>query len=89
VCTELVWRSYRPAEGKEGLNFELVDIAGRKTLPANEIARQFALSYGKAERQLDFVYWMDASEKEQRAVVSTEAAFLETHKRLKWDIAQQ
>jgi hypothetical protein len=39
VCTELVWRSYRPSEGKKGLKIPLVEIAGRKTLPANEIAK--------------------------------------------------
>ena len=53
-----------------------------------KIVRQFADSHSKPGRQLDFVYWLDASEKQQRAIVSTEAVFLESYKRLKWDIAQ-
>ncbi len=84
VCTELVWRSYRPAEGKKGLTFPLVDVAGRKTLPANEMAKLFTARHGKADAQMDFVYFLKGLEEEREAVVSTEEAFLETHKLSKW-----
>jgi hypothetical protein len=87
VCTEVVWRSYRPAENKRGLNLKLVEIAGRKTLPANEIARQYAQEHGRDDRQLDFVYFLDASEKAGKAFVSTEDAFWASHTRFKWDLA--
>jgi hypothetical protein len=50
VCTEVVWRSYRPAQNKRGLNFPLVEIAGRRTLPANEIARLYAQEHGSHGR---------------------------------------
>lgn len=87
VCTELVWRSYRPAEGKEGLDITLVDMAGRKTLPANEFAKLFTKHHGTDQCQLDFVYFIDAREHECETFVATENAFLETCKRPKWSFA--
>ena len=87
VCTELVWRSYRPAEGKKGLEIGLVEIAGRKTLPANEIAKLFASEHGKADAQLDFVYFLDAAEKNQKTFFSTKQDFLMSNKRIKWSFA--
>ena len=32
VCTELVWRAYRPREDKPGLDFDLVDVAVAETM---------------------------------------------------------
>jgi hypothetical protein len=89
VCTELVWRSYRPAEGKSGLSIPLVTVAGRRTLPANEIARLFAAEHGQPDAQLEFVYFLDAREETRSVLVSTEEAFLTTHRRSKWDVSQQ
>ena len=89
VCTELVWRSYRPAENKQGLKIPLVEIAGRKTLPANEIVKCFANEHTNERRQLAFVYFIDASEKEQKTFVSGETAFLESCKRKRWTFTAQ
>ncbi|MCP4653831.1 MAG: hypothetical protein GY856_00280 [bacterium] len=89
VCTELVWRSYRPADGKEGLELPLVKVAGRLTLPANEIARVYAEEYGSPEAQFDFVYFLDGRERELKAVVGSEEAFRGSHQRFKWDIFQR
>ncbi len=86
VCTELVWRSYRPAQNKQGLELEPIEVAGRTTLPANQIALLFAQEHGQSDSQFEFAYFVDASEKLAEAFVSTEAAFLETHKRAKWDL---
>ena len=60
VCTELVWRAYRPAQGKDGLDLRLVEVAGRPTLPANVLAEQFVDERGSAGAQLDFVAFIDA-----------------------------
>ena len=87
VCTELVWRSYRPAEGKEGLNIPLLEMAGIKTLPANEFAKHFAEHRGEDERQFDFVYFIDATESDCKTFVSTEDAFADSCKRVKWSSA--
>jgi hypothetical protein len=87
VCTELVWRSYRAGPGKDGLEIPLVDMAGRKTLPANQIAALFAAERGRADAQLEFVYFLDAIEHEHAAFVAGEDAFAASHARVKWDIA--
>lgn len=87
ICTEVIWRSYRPAQNKKGLNLNLVDIAGRKTLPPNEIVKQFAQEHARDDRQFDFVYFLDASEKSDKAFVSTQEKFLQSHTRKKWSFA--
>jgi len=91
VCTELVYKAYQPAPEQQmkGLSIELVDVAGRRTLPANEIVKLFDAEAGKADRQLDFVLFLDASEKDKKAFERDEAAFRATWKRLKWDVAQR
>jgi hypothetical protein len=90
VCTELVWRSYRPVgEGVPGLEIPLSELMGRMTLPANDIAKLYAEERGASDRQLDFVYFLDASEEDERAFVADEKAFAESHERPKWDLAQK
>lgn len=89
VCTELVWRSYRPSADMPGLEIPLAELAGRRTLPANDIAALFASERDGGAAQLQFVVFLDAHEKERRAVVSDEATFSTTHARAKWDILQQ
>ena len=89
VCTELVWRCYRPAPGREGLHFDLVEIAGRQTLPANDIAQLYATQRHLPGRQLEFVYFLDASEKRQTSFVSDEPSFSQSHKRSRWDFTLQ
>ena len=87
VCTELVWRSYRPAPDKPGLNLETVTVLGRQTLPANDIARLFAEERGTPNAQLEFVHFFDANEKAGEAFTSTEEAFAASPSRPKWDLA--
>jgi hypothetical protein len=54
VCTELVYRSYDGI-----LDFELVNIVGRPTLPALEIVRKFAGERQRSNPQLGFVLFLD------------------------------
>ncbi len=89
VCSELIYKAYLPAEGKKGLSFTLHEMAGRKVLPPNNIARKFDLEYGTPARELDFVYFLDGSEADQKATVKTVEIFRGTHERPKWDIAQK
>lgn len=86
VCTELVWRSYRPEKGDPGLSFPLQTIAGRTTLPAHAIAAYYADHPGDP---LEFVAFVDAREKEGRAFLSTEEAFRGTVARTQFDVFQQ
>jgi hypothetical protein len=88
VCTELVWRSYRPVgEDQPGIDIPLEEMMGRMTLPANGFAKLYAEERGASDRQLDFVYFLDSTEKEERAFVADEEAFAGSHERPKWDIA--
>ncbi len=89
VCTELVWRAYRPRHGKGGLDIPLITVAGRRTLPANEIARVFAEQKDNPARIFDFVFFVDAVEKERRAFVSTPEEFSTTWERPQWDTSQR
>jgi len=84
VCTELVWRSYRPVDGGEGLDMPLERIAGRRTLPANGIARLYDAEADTEQPQLEFVMFYDADEAAQSATRSDEAAFRASHERKKW-----
>ena len=73
VCTELLYRAY------DGLlNFDLVPIMGRMTLPALEIAKKFQAERGSDDRELDFVMFLDAVPAENRARLATEDDFLAT-----------
>jgi hypothetical protein len=84
-----VWRCYRPGPDKDGLNFTLSDIGGRKTLPANEIARLYRDGKEDGEGQFDFVCFIDAGEAEEKAYFSDEAAFLVSVDRSKWSFLQE
>lgn len=71
VCTELVYRSY------EGLiDFDLVKIMGRDTLPALAICKKFSAERGRADRQLDFVLFLDAVPQQGTAKLATVDDFI-------------
>ena len=89
VWTELVWKSYAPSSDMKGLALPLVEVAGRQTLPANEIVKRFDLELDSPTRQFDFVAFLDGREAQGDAVPAGAAAFRKTHARLKWDIAQK
>lgn len=89
VCTEVVWRAYRPkTAGAEGLHLEPRSVAGRLTLPANDIARTFRDERGRSDRQLDFVYYLEGRELANAAVVADEDSFVATVDRSKWDFGR-
>ncbi|AEI65425.1 YiiX/YebB-like N1pC/P60 family cysteine hydrolase [Corallococcus macrosporus] len=89
VCTELVWKAYAPAQDMTGLRIPLVSVAGRRTLPANELVRLFDAEFGREDRQLDFVAFLDGREAEGIAREADAAAFRYSYRRAKWDIAQE
>jgi hypothetical protein len=86
VCTELVWRAWRTEDELPGLDLPLVRLAGRMTLPANELARIYDAQADDPNRELDFVFFVDAHEKDRTVVISDEAAFRASWKRTKWDV---
>ncbi len=88
VCTELVYKSYQQDKDMKGLDLALVDVAGRRTLPANEIVKAFDQQRTEAP-QLDFVLFVDAKEKDGSVFENTAEALRASWKRLKWDVAQR
>jgi hypothetical protein len=89
VCTELVYKSYAPSKDVKGIQIGLVDVAGRRTLPANEIVKLFDLEYDKPDRQLDFVAFLDGREDKKGAIEEDALTFRKSYQRMKWDIAQK
>jgi len=73
VCTELVFRSYDGA-----MNFKLVNVMGRMTLPAIEIVKKYKEELVSPERQLDLVAWVQVNEKTGAVEFPDEEAFLRT-----------
>ncbi len=70
VCTELVYRSYSKL-----LRFDLINIMGRRTLPALEIVKKFAAERGSSGRQLDFVLFLDTPQGGKQARFASEEEF--------------
>jgi len=89
VCTELVYKAWHLEPASDGLDFDLINVMGRQTLPANELVRQFDEGFDSPNRQLDFVYFVDGREKESRAEVGDVTAFRASWKRPKWDVLQE
>lgn len=88
VCTELVWRSYRPSNGVPGLRIEPPIVAGRRTLPAHAFAQLFDRERAAGTPQLDFVAFVEGNERTGSANFADEAAFRATVTRSKWDLGQ-
>jgi hypothetical protein len=73
VCTELVYRCYDGC-----LQFPLVDVMGRKTLPPTELVRKFVTERGRAGAQLECVCFLDSDERRGQAAFKDEAVFITT-----------
>jgi hypothetical protein len=86
VCTELVYKSYEPANGMKGLVFPLVEMLGRKVTPANELAKQFDAQQGTGEEQFELVSFLDGQERKGEAVKASVTEFRQTWKRPKWHV---
>jgi len=76
VCTELVYRCY---DGS--VQFPLVDVMGRRTLPPTELVRKFVTERGQARAQLDCVCFLDGDERRGLASFKDEAEFVTTLQR--------
>jgi hypothetical protein len=89
VCTELVFKCYEPGEGFHGLRLPLVDMLGRKLLPANEIVRQFDEQYRTNQAQFAFITFLDGREDEGKAIEATLGQFRQSWRRPKWHILKK
>ncbi|HTL53202.1 MAG TPA: YiiX/YebB-like N1pC/P60 family cysteine hydrolase [Planctomycetota bacterium] len=88
VCSELVFKSWRPDVEKHGVRLDLKEVMGRKVLPTNEFAGLFKQELGHDDRQLDFVYFLEGNEGEGKAHVADGEALAKSYTRPKWDILQ-
>jgi hypothetical protein len=73
VCTEVVYRAYQGM-----LEFDLIRIMGRNTLPAAEIARKFARERHDPHHDLDLLLYYEMPLAGTSAQRSTEQAFVAT-----------
>ena len=89
VCSEVVVKAYSAREGLPGLKFELGLTAGRVVVSPTDIARKFDREYRTPAQELDFVAFLDGVEATRSAVARDAAAFRESVRRPKWDIAQE
>lgn len=89
VCTELVYKAYEAPPGQRGLSFDLVEVLGRPTLPANALIAQFDREQAEDWRQLDFVAFLDGREESGDAIVADLESLRGSHRRPKWDFLQR
>jgi uncharacterized protein YycO len=89
VCSELVYKAYRPAGGRRGLRFDLALTAGRWVVSPTDIANAFDREFGSPQQQLDFVLFLDGNEQRRNAVERDVVAFRASAQRPKWDIMQE
>jgi 1-acyl-sn-glycerol-3-phosphate acyltransferase len=76
VCTELVYRCY---DGS--VNFPLVDVMGRRTLPPTELVRKFVTERGQPDAQLECICFLDGDERKGFASFKDESVFVTTIQR--------
>jgi hypothetical protein len=89
VCTELVWRAWRSDGDEPGLDLPLSRVAGRMTLPANDLVRFYDAHADDPVPPLEFVFFIDARERTHSVVFADEAALRGSWQRAKWDIVQE
>lgn len=89
VCSELIFKSYEPGGGMQGLRFPVTEVMGRKVSTPNGMVRQFDEQAGTTAAQSDFVMFLDGYEKEKRAVESTPEQFRASWQRPNWHILIQ
>jgi hypothetical protein len=79
VCSELVYDAFfQNLPEKNGLQFEVSTVNGRKIVSPLDIAKKFKSQYGTDKSELSFVYFISSDEATQTASVSTKKIFLES-----------
>ncbi|MBA64086.1 MAG: hypothetical protein CMJ76_17150 [Planctomycetaceae bacterium] len=69
VCTEVVYRCYGGNSDEATLNFPIVTLMGRRTLPAHQLAIQFVEDVEADRSQYELVAWLDHDRINQTANV--------------------
>ncbi len=83
-CYELIYKAY-----KDVIDFETSRKAGKDMITGADFIEMFDKGLDSGKRVFDFVYFLDGSEKEKRAIVRGADALRKTWQRSKWDFAQK
>jgi hypothetical protein len=86
VCTELIYKSYEPANGFNGLRLPTVEMLGRQVTPANEFVKQFDAQFTTGQHQFELVTFLDGHERKRSAVEASFTEFRTSWKRPKWHV---
>lgn len=86
VCTELIYKSYEPANGFTGLRLSTVEMLGRQVTPANEFVKQFDAQAAAGSEQFELVEFLDGYERTKSAREASLAEFRSSWKRPKWHV---
>jgi len=86
VCSEVVYKAYAPSADKQGLQYELSQVAGRWMLAPNDMVKNFDELYGSSEQQNEFVLFLDGDEETGVAVYRDVDEFRSSWERPKYDI---
>jgi hypothetical protein len=89
VCSELVYKSWEPRPGIEGIAFPLESVLGRRTLPPNSMIAWWDSVADAADNPLRFLWFLDGRESSQSAVWGDERSLRASHQRPKWDLSQE
>lgn len=89
VCSELIYDAYVETKDKEGVNFELSMISGRKITSPTDMVKKYYDEYESPDREMDFVYFIDGNEELGKAIVKSEKEFITTWTRAKYDWSQE
>lgn len=89
VCTELIYKSYEPANGFVGLKLPTVEMLGRQVTPANEFVKQFDAQAADGKEQFELIEFLDGRERTKNAKQGSLAEFRESWKRPKWHVLTQ
>lgn len=85
-CSELVYDAYLKTSKSNGVSFPKALISGRIIVTPNAIVEKYVDELKKDVRELDFVYFLDASEVTQKAFEGDEEAFISTAIRPKYSV---
>ncbi|MBP6948785.1 MAG: hypothetical protein KBC41_02800 [Candidatus Pacebacteria bacterium] len=88
-CSELVYDAYLKTSKSRGVTFPKPVVTGKVMVPPSSIIEKFVAEFDSPERELDFVYFLDASEITKKAFPSDVVGFISTNKRQKYSIMQE